>query len=89
MGAEKILLFPTFILDKDLHRIRNVTDLIRFQVDYAHTNLRSQKDLRDLSLKFQNLNFAQNVLTQYQIKKNKIDFLIFLIYNKFFLVNSG
>jgi len=73
---ERILLFPTLLLDKHISKIRETTDLIRFERDFSYLNSLDsscQKNLYDLKYRFRSCKNAQNVLTQYLLLKIKFD----------------
>ena len=66
-APERILLFPTLLLDKHIGIVRQMSDFIRFEKDFCNTNLSSQKEFAELKYRFKNYEYAQNVLTQYLI----------------------
>ena len=67
VAADRILLFPTLILENHIGWIRQVTDLIRFQKDFLSVDHTSTEALLGLRMDYKNSIYAQNVLTQYQI----------------------
>ena len=76
LHPERILLFPTLLLDKHISKIRETTDLIRFERDFSYLNSLDsscQKNLYDLKYRFRSCKNAQNVLTQYLLLKIKFD----------------
>jgi len=64
-AADRILLFPTLILENHIGSIRQVTELVRFQKDFLATDHTSEKDILTLNNDYKNSIYAQNVLTQY------------------------